>query len=74
MRCIFAEGQLSAVFQGRLQARAFCTVASIPEIDFRFDNQRTGLPGLHGLHLRLDLVNGSNGHSLRYRRCWRGKC
>ena len=40
-------------------------MASIPEIDFRFDNQRTGLPGLRGLHLRLNLINGANGHGLR---------
>ena len=63
-RRIFAEGQLSAVFQRRLEARAFSAVASISEIDFRFNNQRTGLPGLRGLNMRLNLVNGSNGYGL----------
>jgi hypothetical protein len=47
-------------------------MASIPEIDFRFDNQRTGLPGLRGLHLRLNLVDGSNGYGLPDG--WRGRC
>ena len=63
-RRIFAERQLSGVFQRRLEARAFSAVASIPEIEFRFDNQPTGLPGLRSLHLRLNLVHGANGYGL----------
>jgi hypothetical protein len=35
-------------------------VASIPEINGRVDGQSAGLPGLHGVHVRLDLVNGAN--------------
>ena len=60
------RNQLSVVFQRRLKARAFSAVASIPEIDIRADNQRTGLTGLRGVHVRLDLVNGANGQGLRY--------
>ena len=62
---IFAEHQLSAVFQRRLKARALSAVASIAEIDVRVDNQRTGLPSLRRVHPRLDLVDSANGSKFR---------
>ena len=61
-RRVFAGRQLSAVFQFRLKARTFSAVALTAEVDFRFDNQRTSLGGLH---LRLDLVNGCGRATLR---------
>ena len=50
-----------------LKACPISAVAPIPEIDVRVDGQRAGLPGLRGVYVRLDLVDGAHSRGLRHR-------
>ena len=49
-----------------LKACSLSAVAPIPEIDVRVDGQRAGPPGLRGVYMRLDLVDGAHSRGLRY--------
>src|SRR5208283_627517 len=61
----FVDHERRMFAERRLEARAISAAASIPEIEVRVDGQFTGLPGLRGADLRLNLVDSADSGGFR---------